>query len=216
VWLHIPLTLMLIGIVFRGSAFVFRYYDVKGDPFQRRWGRIFAMSSIASPFFLGVSLGAVTSGRLEVDVSAGGDFVSTFVLPWLHPFPMLVGRHHASQCGSTRCDAATALDRACPRRPGSLPRDVLALPSLQAASRVRSTGGRGQCVIWRQTLLDSSSSATAPSGRCCSWCSLDLIMAAGKGLYGYFSDSLGMVSDGFHSADEADIARNAGLTEPGR
>jgi cytochrome d ubiquinol oxidase subunit II len=91
VWLHIPLTLMLIGIVFRGSAFVFRHYDVKGDPFQRRWGRVFAMSSIASPFFLGVSLGAVTSGRLEVDVSAGGDFVSTFVLPWLHPFPMLVG-----------------------------------------------------------------------------------------------------------------------------
>jgi cytochrome d ubiquinol oxidase subunit II len=91
VWLHIPLTLMLVGIVFRGSAFVFRHYDVKGDPFQRRWGRVFAVSSIASPFFLGVALGAVTSGRLEDDAASGGDFVSRFVLPWLHPFPVLVG-----------------------------------------------------------------------------------------------------------------------------
>src|SRR5881628_446364 len=31
--LNIPMTLMLLGIVLRGSAFVFRKYDVK----QRRW-----------------------------------------------------------------------------------------------------------------------------------------------------------------------------------
>jgi cytochrome d ubiquinol oxidase subunit II len=89
--LHIPLTLMLVGIVFRGSAFVFRHYDVKGDPVQRRWGRVFAVGSIVSPFFLGVSLGAITSGRLELRAAEGGDFASRFVLPWLHPFPILVG-----------------------------------------------------------------------------------------------------------------------------
>jgi cytochrome d ubiquinol oxidase subunit II len=92
VWLHIPLTLMLIGIVFRGSAFVFRKYDVSGgDPVQRRWGRVFAVSSIISPFFLGLSLGAITSGRLGAEAVAGRDFVSSFVRPWLHPFPVLVG-----------------------------------------------------------------------------------------------------------------------------
>jgi hypothetical protein len=32
VWLHIPLTLLLIAIVFRGSALVFRHHDVRGDP----------------------------------------------------------------------------------------------------------------------------------------------------------------------------------------
>jgi cytochrome d ubiquinol oxidase subunit II len=90
VWLHIPLTLMLIGVVFRGSSFVFRHYDVKGDSLQRHWGRIFAVSSIASPFFLGVNLGAVTSGRLD-GADVGGGFVARFVRPWLHPFPMLVG-----------------------------------------------------------------------------------------------------------------------------
>ena len=40
--LHIPLSLMLVGIVLRGSAFTFRTYDDEHDAVQRRWGRIFA------------------------------------------------------------------------------------------------------------------------------------------------------------------------------
>src|SRR5436190_21660194 len=39
--LHIPLTIMLIGIVLRGSAFVFRSYDAQTDRVQRRWSVIF-------------------------------------------------------------------------------------------------------------------------------------------------------------------------------
>src|SRR5260370_12737110 len=35
--LHIPVTAMLIGIVLRGSAFVFRKYDSTEDAVQRRW-----------------------------------------------------------------------------------------------------------------------------------------------------------------------------------
>src|SRR4051812_5378836 len=34
--LHIPLTAMLVGVVLRGSAFVFRKYDAKDDHVQRR------------------------------------------------------------------------------------------------------------------------------------------------------------------------------------
>jgi hypothetical protein len=37
--LHIPLTLLLIGIVLRGSAFTFRTYDSQRDNVQRRWSR---------------------------------------------------------------------------------------------------------------------------------------------------------------------------------
>ena len=37
--LHIPITVMLVGIVLRGSAFTFRTYDSKRDHVQRRWGR---------------------------------------------------------------------------------------------------------------------------------------------------------------------------------
>src|SRR5213083_2454255 len=37
--LHIPLTLMLFGIVLRGSAFTFRSYGSRRDTVQRRWSR---------------------------------------------------------------------------------------------------------------------------------------------------------------------------------
>src|SRR5207244_12022756 len=35
--LNIPMTAMLLGIVLRGSTFMFRKYDVKDDIVQRRW-----------------------------------------------------------------------------------------------------------------------------------------------------------------------------------
>ncbi len=86
--LHIPLTLLLIGIVLRGSAFVFRQYGTHGGPAERRWGRVFAVASTVTPVFLGVALGAVTSGRLR---APGGVAASGFVTPWCAPFPFAVG-----------------------------------------------------------------------------------------------------------------------------
>jgi cytochrome d ubiquinol oxidase subunit II len=87
--LHIPLTLMLVGIVLRGSAFTFRTYDTRGDAAQRRWGRTFASASVITPILLGVSIGAVASGRVK-PVNPGG-FVPQFVQPWLTPFALSVG-----------------------------------------------------------------------------------------------------------------------------
>jgi cytochrome d ubiquinol oxidase subunit II len=91
--LHIPLTLMLIGVVLRGSAFVFRAYDpvsrgaAGGDT---AWGRVFAVSSLLTPVTLGLSLGAVVGGGLRLDPATG--LVQTdFVSAWLAPFPLLVG-----------------------------------------------------------------------------------------------------------------------------
>jgi cytochrome d ubiquinol oxidase subunit II len=87
--LHIPLTLMLVGIVLRGSAFTFRTYDTRGDTAQRHWGRVFASASVITPILLGVSIGAVASGRVKpVD---SGTFVEQFVQPWLTPFAFSVG-----------------------------------------------------------------------------------------------------------------------------
>lgn len=88
--LHIPLTLMLIGIVLRGSAFTFRSYDVQTDEVQRRWSTVFAVASIVTPITLGICVGAVASGRIRVDPQTGrmvGDFVSA----WLAPFPFAIG-----------------------------------------------------------------------------------------------------------------------------
>lgn len=87
--LHIPLTLMLIGIVLRGSAFTFRSYGSQHDAAQRRWGRIFSSASVITPILLGVSIGAVASGRVGRDASGG--FAARFVEPWLTPFAFSVG-----------------------------------------------------------------------------------------------------------------------------
>lgn len=87
--LHIPLTLMLVGIVLRGSAFTFRTYDSQHDAAQRRWGRMFASASVITPVLLGISIGAVASGRVGVETSGG--FVQQFVDPWLTPFSLSVG-----------------------------------------------------------------------------------------------------------------------------
>lgn len=99
--LHIPLSLMLVGIVMRGSAFVFRSYGARDDAAQRRWGRLFAIASTITPVLLGVNVGAIASGRVGVAAArlAAADrpgrvppsFHETFVAPWLAPFPMAVG-----------------------------------------------------------------------------------------------------------------------------
>ncbi|HET9299390.1 MAG TPA: cytochrome d ubiquinol oxidase subunit II [Candidatus Polarisedimenticolaceae bacterium] len=85
--LHIPLTLALVGIVLRGSAFTFRSYDLRHDEAQRRFGRVFAIASVGTPLLLGVVLGAIASGRLVTS----GSFAERFVQPWLAPFPLAVG-----------------------------------------------------------------------------------------------------------------------------
>jgi cytochrome d ubiquinol oxidase subunit II len=98
--LHVPLTLMLVGIVLRGSAFVFRAYDP--DAGRRaeagaEWGRTFAVASIVTPVLLGIALGAVASeeaGRALAAVEqgpAGGGFAAIYLRPWLTPFSFAVG-----------------------------------------------------------------------------------------------------------------------------
>ena len=86
--LHIPLTLLLIGIVLRGSAFTFRTYDSQRDRVQIRWSRIFSMASVITPVLLGVIVGAIASGRTRLEK---GTFASVFIDPWLAPFPLAVG-----------------------------------------------------------------------------------------------------------------------------
>jgi cytochrome d ubiquinol oxidase subunit II len=86
--LHVPITLMLMGIIFRGCAFVFRTYDKPG-PAERRWGRLFSIASIVSPLLLGVVLGTIASGELFWDQS--GVYRSGYFQPWLKPFPWSVG-----------------------------------------------------------------------------------------------------------------------------
>jgi len=87
--LHIPLTVMLIGIVLRGSAFTFRAYDSTDSAVQRQWGRIFAVSSTITPVLLGMCVGALVSGALAVPTEAS--FVARFITPWWSAFTLTIG-----------------------------------------------------------------------------------------------------------------------------
>lgn len=86
--LHIPLTLLLTGIVLRGSAFAFRSYDAQQSPLHRFWGTIFGLASLITAMFLGITLGTIASSNLHYQP---GEFVQVFVMPWIQPFPLVVG-----------------------------------------------------------------------------------------------------------------------------
>jgi cytochrome d ubiquinol oxidase subunit II len=88
--LNIPLTVMLVGIVLRGSAFVFRSYDTQNDRAQRRWSNFFGAGSIVAPLMLGVCVGAIASGKLRVNLDTG-QVQTDFLSQWLRPFPFAVG-----------------------------------------------------------------------------------------------------------------------------
>lgn len=86
--LHIPITLLLIGIVLRGTAFTFRTYDVQRDDIQRRWSLVFSIASIITPILLGTTLGAIASGTIRVE---NGVVTTGFFTSWLAWFPIAVG-----------------------------------------------------------------------------------------------------------------------------
>lgn len=89
--LHVPLSLMLVGIVLRGSAFVFRSYG--GRAHAREWGSLFAVTSLVTPIILGMIIGAVVSDRVgEASTRIGSArFAEVFVWPWLSLFTIVVG-----------------------------------------------------------------------------------------------------------------------------
>ena len=86
--LNIPFTLMLIGIVLRGSAFIFRKYDVKSEGTQRRWSVLFGAASFFTPFIQGLTLGALSTGQIQI---VDGRVASGFFAGWLTPFAFACG-----------------------------------------------------------------------------------------------------------------------------
>lgn len=86
--IHVPLGLALIGMTLRGSAFVFRAYGLDTQRARRRWGLSYALSSLITPFFLGVSVGTISSGAIRI---RDGEVALTTAHPWAAPFPLTVG-----------------------------------------------------------------------------------------------------------------------------
>lgn len=88
-YLHIPLLLALIGIIIRGTSFTFRYYDIPEKRINEYYSNFFRYSSVLTPFFFGIVLGAVISGKIPA--TPEGTFFQVYVYPWFNLFSAVTG-----------------------------------------------------------------------------------------------------------------------------
>ncbi|MCH7410395.1 cytochrome d ubiquinol oxidase subunit II [Belliella sp. DSM 111904] len=99
IYLHIPLTLVLLGITIRGVAFVFRHYDAVVDQSQFWYNWLFRIGSFMTPVFLGLSFSALISGKIIlIEDHPDASFYEFFIQPWLNIFSLLTGLFFASLC----------------------------------------------------------------------------------------------------------------------
>lgn len=82
--MYLPLIFMLLGLIFRGVAFEFRFKAL--DHERHIWDKAFICGSLVVAFFQGVTLGAYIDGiKMTGHVFTGGAF------DWFAPFPLFVG-----------------------------------------------------------------------------------------------------------------------------
>ena len=81
--LYVPIILMLLGLIFRGVAFEFRFRTKRWRPVWD-WG--FALGSITAAFMQGIALGALVQGIKIADRQYAGGWWD-----WLSPFSILTG-----------------------------------------------------------------------------------------------------------------------------
>ena len=96
VYLHIPLLIMLMGIIARGTAFVFRHYDAVQDEMQELYNKVFVWSSFITPFFLGVIAGSTISGHIDKGAQT---FLDAYIFSWFNWFSLAVGLFTVVLCG---------------------------------------------------------------------------------------------------------------------
>jgi cytochrome d ubiquinol oxidase subunit II len=81
--LYAPIIVMLLGLIFRGVAFEFRFKTVRG---QFLWDWAFAGGSTFAAFAQGIALGALVQGIPVADRAYAGGWWD-----WLTPFSLLTG-----------------------------------------------------------------------------------------------------------------------------
>ncbi len=82
--LYLPLIFMLVGLIFRGVAFEFRFKA--SDRERPIWDLAFIGGSMTAAFFQGVSLGAFLGG-----IPVSGRSYAGGPLDWFAPFPLAAG-----------------------------------------------------------------------------------------------------------------------------
>ena len=158
---YLPLIFMLLGLIFRGVAFEFRFKA--SDARRHWWDKAFIGGSIVATFFQGVTLGGFISGIEVVNRSyAGGP------LDWLTPFSLFTGIGLAGGVRAARRHLADLQDRR---------RTAAADGRARAAADAHHAGGdRGHQPLDAATRIRPSRSAgsrsptSCGSRRCrCSW-----------------------------------------------
>ena len=90
--LFIPLSLAALGIVLRGSGFAFQR-TARTERGRHVATRLFGLSSLLTPFFMGTVVGAIASGRVPVG-NAEGDPVTS----WLNATSLVIGALFVATC----------------------------------------------------------------------------------------------------------------------
>ncbi|MBT1071418.1 cytochrome d ubiquinol oxidase subunit II [Pelotalea chapellei] len=90
--LLVPLVIALIGINLRGAAFAFRHFGMQTGRDVPLIARTFEISSILTPFALGVVVTATATGTISAGTLAAG-------FPWLNPFTLVGGITGIAICG---------------------------------------------------------------------------------------------------------------------
>jgi cytochrome d ubiquinol oxidase subunit II len=92
---HAPLLALLLAIVARGSAFVFRSASGERTRERRGWSGVFIAGSLASPLLLGMIAAALVAGQTADDLSPARLGWSG---PWLTAFALAAGLFTLALC----------------------------------------------------------------------------------------------------------------------
>jgi cytochrome d ubiquinol oxidase subunit II len=92
--LYLPLSLVLVGIVLRGSAFAFRSHGDRNSGWQRAWTRVFGIASLVTPVVLGMAGAALSTGDIRVREGV----IAASTRAWLGPLAWASGALTLAMC----------------------------------------------------------------------------------------------------------------------
>jgi cytochrome d ubiquinol oxidase subunit II len=96
--LFIPITFALIGIVLRGAAFSFRSNYGLEVGSGVRWGHVFNIASVITPFLFGTIAGALASGNIRVSAGPPLQVQANLWTTWTTPFALACGLFAVGLC----------------------------------------------------------------------------------------------------------------------
>ena len=94
--LWLPMLLALAGVVFRGAGFIFRAYAIGADWLREIAGAVFALASTFTPFFMGMAVGAISTGELKI--AEDGSYTGNHLTDWITPLSIYSGILAVGMC----------------------------------------------------------------------------------------------------------------------